>query len=407
MMKASERVEKFQESVTLKLNAEVTRMQEEGQEVINLTAGQLPFKPDFDFIKNIKQEANFLKSFQYSPVAGFKELRDKIQKWMEKERDISLGNMELIISSGAKHSISNVLCSIINPGDEVVIIAPYWVSYPAMIELYGGVTKVVKSDFYDYFCPDIIGVEQAITANTKAIIINSPNNPVGTVYKPEWMQKFAKLMSEYPNINLISDEIYKELNYYDPDPCYFYQFDESLLERTVIVSGISKVMASTGLRIGWALGPKEFIKKVSTLQGQTTSGANSLIQAALMQYNFDQLKTYLNPIKDHLRKNANILRNKLRENNLAHKWYQVDGAFYYLLDLKSLPIMDHFTAQDPDGDFATDACQKILSDCGVALVPGSDFGAPNTARLSLVLDNQVFESAIDKLITCVLKKKVN
>jgi aspartate aminotransferase len=406
-MKISDRVLNFQESVTLKLNAEVVKLQEAGQEVINLTAGQLPFKPDFEFIKNIKQEANFLKSFQYSPVAGFNELRLKIKTWMEKERRVSFENSDVIISSGAKHVISNVLCSLINPGDEVVVIAPYWVSYPAMIELYGGKVKVVKSDFYDHYCPDIDGIKAAINNNTKAIIINSPNNHVGTVYKAEWMDKLAALLENYPDISIISDEIYKELNYYDPEPSYFYQSIPSLLNRTIIISGISKVMASTGLRIGWAVGPKQFIKKVSVLQGQTTSGANSLIQLALMQYDFDSLQEYLNPIKNHLRKNANILRDKLREKKLSHKWYQVDGAFYYLLDLTNLPIMDYFEESEKGLDCAEKVCQKILSDCGVALVPGGDFGAPNTARLSLVANNEVFAKAIDLIIDCVLKKKVN
>lgn len=406
-MKVSERVLNFQESVTLKLNAEVVKMQEQGQKVINLTAGQLPFKPDHDFIKNVKQEANFLKSFQYSPVAGFPELRDKIKSWSSEQRRVSLNDKDVIISSGAKHVISNVLCSLINPGDEVIIIAPYWVSYPAMINLFGGVVKVVNSDFYDHYCPDIDGVKAAITNKTKAIIVNSPNNPVGTVYKNEWMNSFASLMKDHPNINLISDEIYKELNYYDPEPSYFYQSEPELLDRTIIISGISKIMASTGLRIGWAIGPKSFIKKVSTLQGQTTSGASSLVQLALLNYDFSLLDNYLDPIKNHLRKNANTLRDKLRENNLAHKWYQVDGAFYYLLDLRNLPIMDYFKSGDDLGDYAADVCQKILADAGVAMVPGSDFGAPNTARLSLVANNDVFSEAIQKIIECVLKKKVN
>jgi len=406
-MKASDRISNFRESVTLKMNAEVVKLQSMGQKVVNLTAGQLPFKPDFEFIKNIKQESNFLKSFQYSPVPGFPELREKVKKWMGDERRINFENSEVLISSGAKHVIANVLCGLINPGDEVIIIAPFWVSYPAMINLYGGVVKIVGSDFYNHYSPDVEDIKSAITDKTKAIIINSPNNPVGTVYKNEWMRDFGNLMISYPGISIISDEIYRELNYYDPGPTYFYQYDESLLERTVIISGISKVMASTGLRIGWALGPIDFIKKISTLQGQTTSGANSLIQRALLNYDFTQLEEYLAPIKNHLRKNANILRDKLRENNLSHKWYQVDGAFYYLLDLKNLPVMENFSHGEDQGDYATEICQKVLAEEGVALVPGSDFGAPNTARLSLVADNDVFSMAIDSLIKCLLKKKVN
>ena len=260
-MKISDRVSNFQESVTLKLNAEVVKMQEAGEDVINLTAGQLPFKPDFEFINSIKQEANFLKSFQYSPVPGFPKLREKIKDWSAKERNVSLDDFDTVVSNGAKQVISNVLCTMINPGDEVIIIAPYWVSYPSMIELYGGVTKVVESDFYDHFCPDIEGVKAAITDKTKAIIVNSPNNPVGIVYKPEWMKEFADLLGEHPNISVISDEIYRELNYYDPTPVYFYQYNESLLDRTIIISGISKIMASTAYVSVGRLDRKTSLKK--------------------------------------------------------------------------------------------------------------------------------------------------
>ena len=406
-MRPSDRVCNFKESVTLKLNAEVVKLQDAGSEVINLTAGQLPFKPDHSFIGNIKQEANFLKSFQYSPVPGFSELREKIKSWMTSERTINGENLDVIVSNGAKQVISNIFCSLINPGDEVIIIAPFWVSYPAMIELYGGKPVIVKSNFYDYFCPDVEAVRNAITDKTKAIVINSPNNPVGTVYNVDWMKDFCHMIKDFPKLSIISDEIYRELNYYDPAPSYYYQFDESLLERSIIISGISKIMAATGLRLGWALAPSGFIKKVSTLQGQTASGANSLMQQALMQYDFSNLKSFLDPIKAHLRKNANILRDKLREKNLSHKWYQVDGAFYYLLDFKNLPILDFFDNEDEGNDFATDVCQKVLRDCGVAMVPGSDFGAPNTGRISLVAENKIFEDAIGRLIDCLNTKKVN
>lgn len=407
-MEPSNRVSNFKESVTLKLNAEVVKLQEAGNEVINLTAGQLPFKPDHDFINNIKKEANFLKSFQYSPVPGFPELRSKILDWSAKERSIPSDNLEVVIANGAKQVLSNIFCGLINPGDEVIIIAPFWVSYPAMIELYGGKPVIIESDFYDYFCPDVDAIKSAITDKTKAIVINSPNNPVGTVYKVEWMKSFSKMIREFPQVNIVSDEIYKELNYYDPDPSYFYQFDEKLLERTVIVSGISKIMAATGLRLGWAIGPSSFIKKVSTLQGQIASGANSLIQQALAHYDFSALKTFLEPIKAHLRKNANTLRDKLREENLSHKWYQVDGAFYYLIDFKNLPIIEFFRKSEQDNeDYAPEICQKILTDVGVAVVPGSDFGAPNTGRISLVAEHVVFDRAVDLLINSLNQKQVN
>ena len=339
----SNRISDFSESVTLKLNAKANGLIQEGKNIYNLTAGQLPFRPDSIFTDALKKETNFIKSFQYSPVPGMKELREKVLKWSEKERDLDLAtSMDVLVSNGAKQVLSTILCSLINPGDEVAIIAPYWVSYPSMIKLYGGGVKVIETDFYEHFAPSMDAIRKSLTLTTKAIIINSPNNPVGHIYNEAWMIEFAKLMEEFPNTVIISDEIYRELNYYDPSPKYFYQFSKNLLDRTLIVGGISKVMAATGLRLGWCLGPKDFISSMSKLQGHTSSGANSLVQQALLNYNFDEIPEFLSPIKIHLRENSKLLREQLRESNLAHKWYQVSGAFYYLIDFTKSPILEQF-----------------------------------------------------------------
>ncbi len=402
-MLVSDRISNFSESVTLKLNAKAISLSQEGNKIYNLTAGQLPFRPDSVFTESIKKETNFIKSFQYSPVPGSKDLREKILKWSEKERDLDLASsMDVLISNGAKQVLSTILCSLINPGDEVVIISPYWVSYPPMIKLYGGVVKVVETDFYEHFSPSMDSIREALTSKTKAIIINSPNNPVGHIYDDNWMRDFSQLMQEFPNTIIVSDEIYRELNYYDPGPRYFYQFEKNLLDRTCIVGGISKVMASTGLRIGWCIAPKSFISSMSKLQGHISSGASSLAQQGLLNYDLDRIPEFLSPIKVHLRENSKLLREKLRESDFAHKWYQISGAFYYLIDFSKLPILEKFQSSPDDSkDYASDICDHILTTYGVAMVPGSDFGVKNAARISLVSERDVFSEAIDLILKAI------
>ena len=226
-MELSSRVKGMAESVTLKLNTKAMELTESGKQVYNLTAGQLPFRPPQSFIESIRSELDFLKSYQYSPVAGFLDLRKKIMEHIEETRGINFASLDepfdCVISNGAKHSISNILGTIIDPGDEVIIIAPYWISYPEMIKFCRGIPIVVTSSIFDVFSPSLHEIKKAISEKTKAIIINSPNNPAGVHYSDEWMKGFADLLMEYPHVNVISDEIYFEVCYYDPKPTYFYQ----------------------------------------------------------------------------------------------------------------------------------------------------------------------------------------
>src|SRR5210317_260111 len=184
----SSRAKEISESVTLKLNARATELADEGKKIYNLTAGKLLFKPDKRLVEQIANKINFLKSFQYSPVPGFPSLRKKVIKFIEESREISFDghDIDAIISNGGKHSLSIALSAIVDPGDEVIIIAPYWVSYPEMIKLYGGVPVVVNSSIFDNFEPSIDDIKKVISEKTRAIIINSPQNPSGTHYRPEW-----------------------------------------------------------------------------------------------------------------------------------------------------------------------------------------------------------------------------
>lgn len=399
-MKLSSRVETISESVTLKLNAKAIELAESGRLIYNLTAGQLPFRPYSGMVKSIVADTEELKSFQYAPVPGFPELRKKFLDKIEITRQVNLPeDFDCVISNGGKHSIFNILAALINPGDEVVLIAPYWVSYPEMIKLLGGTAKVVKTSMFDNFHPSMEALNEAITDKTRAIIINSPSNPSGTQYSGEWMQNFGAFMKDYPEIGIISDEIYFDLNYYDPAPTFFYQSHPELLPRTIICDGISKSLACTGLRIGYFVASKEITKAVTRFQGHTTSGANSLIQKALIDMDFDQIDNYLKPIKSHLRDNSEVLKETLRKSNLSHLWYQSVSAFYFLLDFSRAPVMEKFRKDENDtNDYAADICQDLLENFGVATVPSTDFGLPNSARISLVLEKEPFSKAMGKLV---------
>ena len=293
------------------------------------------------------------------------------------------------------YSISNIFSCLLEEGDEVVLLAPYWVSYPEMINLYGAKSVIVETEAFDVFIPSLDKIRESITDKTKLIVINSPNNPSGTHYSEEWMKGFAQIMKDFPNLYVLSDEIYYELYYYDPKPTYFYQYDSDLFARTIIVEGISKTLAATGLRIGFTIAPKELFKAMNKLQGQTTSGANSLVQRALSNFDFNHVTTFLAPIKKHLRDNAEVLGESFRKYDLAHMWYQPKSAFYYLLDFSNAPIKEKFKDLD---DASVEICEDLLENYGVALVPGAAFGCPNTARISLVSEREVFAEASDIIL---------
>lgn len=406
-MKASARVQKINESITLKLNSKAVALAKSGRTIYNLTAGQLPFRPHEDLIKGIISETKFLKSFQYSPVAGMAELRDKALNYFKESRGIEstaeVDNLSCIISNGAKHGLTNILAALLNPGDEVIVIAPYWLSYPQIIELWDGVMVTVVAGRHNGFIPLVEEIEEKITSKTKAILLNSPNNPTGIYYDKAWMKSFADLLEQHEEIAIISDEIYYDLNYFDPKPSCFYQLSPSLLSRTIVLDGVSKNLACTGLRIGYTFAPESFIKDLIRLQGQTTSSSNSLVQNGLGHLDSSHISEFLKPIKAHLRKNSAVLRDKMFEYGLGDSHYQTNGAFYFVFDLSRTPYFKSL-GKDSDEDLSVEICEAILEKTGVATVPLSDFGIKNATRLSLVLSEREIAQALDLFLKFLTKK---
>ena len=202
---------------------------------------------------------------------------------------------------------------------------------------------------------------------------------------------------------VVTDEVYSELAYFDPAPTFFYQHDKELLKQTIIINGISKSFASTGLRIGYCIADARLTKAMAKIQSQTTSGPNSLIQRALIDYDFSAQENYFDEVKEQLRNSAQFLGEAFRGANLAHCFYQTTSAFYYLLDFSRMPIYEKFK-DDKGSDFSYEIVEDILDATCVALVPGSDFGYPNSARMSLTLDQTPFEEAITKLVEHLSRK---
>jgi aspartate aminotransferase len=398
-MLLSSRVKGISDSITMKLNEKALQLTDEGKVIYNLSGGQLPIKPLAEFIEKIHHQLNFLKSYQYSPVAGFGNLRKKLMKHVLGTRGIQMETLEhthdVIISNGSKHSIYNALGALIDPGDEVILLAPYWVSYPEMVKFWGGIPTVVKSNVFDAFVPAVEDIQRVMTPRTKVIIVNSPNNPAGIHYSDNWMREFAQFLRNNPDLIVLSDEVYSDICYFDPKPTYFYQHDPSLMERTIIIHAISKTLASTGLRLGFALAPHSVVSAMSRIQGQTTSGPNSLIQRALMDFDMSYLNSFLEPVRYHVRQNAATVREKFREGNLGHCWYQSTSAFYFMIDFSRTPMFTRFAS---DGDHSYAIADELLNNEGITVVPGSDFGLPNTARIALVIEEVPFQEAMSKIV---------
>jgi len=404
-MLLSSRVKGLSYSITMKLNEKALNMTDEGKVIYNLSGGQLPIKPLPEFIEKIHHQLNFLKSYQYSPVAGFPNLRKKLIKYTTEVRSLPAEifdtDYDCIVSNGSKHTIYNALGALVDPGDEVVLLAPYWVSYPEMIKFWGGVPRVVKSNVFDAFVPGIDDIRRAMSPRTRAIIVNSPNNPAGVHYSESWMREFAAFLKEFPDVIVFSDEVYSDIYYFDPKPSYFYQVDHTLLSRTIIIQAISKSLASTGLRLGYAIGPADLINAMGKIQGQTTSGPNSLTQRALIDFDLRYVETFLGPVKRHIRQNADLLREKFRDGNLGHCWYQSTSAFYFMIDFSRTPMFARF---DGDKDNSYEIADELLQKEGITVVPGSDFGLPNTARIALVIEEVPFQEAISKIVRYLNRK---
>ncbi|MTK52831.1 pyridoxal phosphate-dependent aminotransferase [Paludibacter sp.] len=389
MNQLSARINALSPSETLAMSQKSAELKAQGFDVINLSVGE----PDFNTPDHIKAAAkkavddNF--SF-YSPVPGYLDLRQAISEKLEKENGLTYKPDQILCSNGAKQSVCNVVLSVVGPGDEVIIPAPYWVSYVEMVKLAEGVNVVVEASIDQDFKITPAQLEAAITPKTKAIILCSPSNPTGSVYTKEELKGLADVLAKYPQIVIISDEIYEHINYLGQHES-IAQF-ENVRERVVIVNGVSKGYAMTGWRLGWIAGPKWVVGAINKLQGQYTSGPCSIAQkAAVAAYKGDQ--SCVTEMRVAFQRRRDLIV-KLAKEVPGFKVNNPTGAFYIF------PDCSYYLGKSFNGnkiETAADLAMYLLDEAKVACVGGNAFGAPNCIRMSYATSDENIEKAMARI----------
>lgn len=390
MESISNRVNSLSPSATIAMNQKSRDLQAKGINVINLSVGE----PDFytpDHIKDAAKKAidgNF--SF-YPPVPGFPDLLKAVTEKFKRENNLDYTPQQIIVSCGAKHSLANAMMSLVDAGDEVIIPAPYWVSYLEQVKLCEGIPVVIEAKFENNFKISASQLESAITSKTKALLLCSPSNPSGAVYSKNELRALADVLVKHPQVMVISDEIYEHINFIGGHET-IAQF-EDMKERTVVINGVSKAYAMTGWRIGYMAGPAWLAKACDKLQGQTTTGATTISQkAAAAALSGDQSCVAEMNVAFKRRKELVV---KLVREIPDVKVYDPDGAFYVF------PKVNAYCGKSFNGSVintSTDLCLYLLEHAHIATVPGDAFGDPDCIRIS-------FATADEKLVEAMKRMK--
>ena len=388
----SERIRSLSESATLEMTRRSRQLKAQGKNVINLSIGE----PDFntpDNIKNAAKGAIDANHTHYTPVSGLPELRKAITNKLKRDNNLDFDYEQIVVSNGAKQSIANTVLCLINPGDEVIVSAPYWVSYPEIVKLAQGKMVKISTTIEQDFKVTPEQVEAAITPRTKVFIFSSPCNPTGSVYSKEELQRIAEVIAKHPNIYVISDEIYEYINYIGKHES-IAQFD-SVKDRVIVVNGVSKGYAMTGWRIGYIAAPLQIAKACDILQGQITSGASSISQLASLKAmqtdpgTSNELKEMITAFKE--RRDLVI---KLLEDIPGIKSNKPDGAFYVFPDISY--YFGKSNGQEKIGN-DRDFCFYLLNKALIAIVPGSAFGSPDCVRISYATSNDNLVDALNRM----------
>lgn len=385
----ADRVSWINESQTIAMAKAGRELKAKGFDVINLSFGEPDFNTPTHISNAAKQAIDDGYTF-YTPVPGYPELREAVVNKLKRDNDLDYSMNQVVVSTGAKHSIMNVVMAVVNPGEEVIIPTPYWVSYSEMIKLVQGVPVFIHADVSVDFKITPSQLEAAITPKTKAFLFSSPCNPTGTVYTKEELRALADVFVRHPGIVIISDEIYEYINFKGPHES-IAQFEE-LQNRVVVVNGVSKGFAMTGWRIGYIAAPKEIAEACEKLQGQFTSGACSIAQrAALAALNSPLTSTY--EMREAFRRRRELVLDLIGKIP-GIRINVPDGAFYVFPDVSSF-----FGKSHPGGTIhnANDLCLYILNTCYVALVPGEAFGNPDYLRLSYAASDDMLVEAINRI----------
>lgn len=385
----SNRINNLAVSQTLAMAAKARELKSQGKDVIGLSLGE----PDFntpDFIKEAAIKAIQDNYNSYTPVDGYVELKKAIINKFERDNKLNYNLSQIVVSTGAKQSLSNIAAAFINPGDEVILPCPYWVSYRDIIKLNGGIPIEVKTSISSDFKISGEDLEKAITSKTKMLWFSSPCNPSGSVYSKSELREVADVLLKHPEIYVVSDEIYEHINF-SGGHSSIAAFDD-MYDRTITVNGVSKAFAMTGWRIGYIGGPKWVARACNKMQGQVTSGANCIAQRAVITA-LQENPSKIHYMVDEFKERRDLILGLL-DNINGFKCNKPEGAFYVF------PDVSHYFGKTIDGvtiNNASDMSMFLLEKALVATVTGDAFGNSNCIRISYAASKEQLIEAVSRI----------
>ena len=395
MKKISDRLNRLSESATLAMARMSRELKAKGHDVIALSLGEPNFNTP-DFIKTAAKEAIDNNFSHYTPVAGLIELKEAISKKLKRDNGLDYSTEEIVTSTGAKQSIANVCLSLLDPGDEVLLPAPYWVSYYEIIKLAEGKPIVIPSNIQNDFKISASEIEKNISEKTKLLLFSTPCNPSGSVYDESELNEIADMLVKYPNIYIISDEIYELINFGTPH--FSLASIDKIKERVITVNGVSKGFAMTGWRVGYIAAPKWIADACTKIQGQVTSATCSIAQMATktaMETNPKKVKY----MQEAFEERRDLMLSLLKEIP-GIKTNTPKGAFYFFPD-----VSYYFGKKNIENviENSNDLCMYLLNDAHVAVVSGSAFGTPECIRISYAASEENIKEAIRRIKKSLLK----
>lgn len=395
MTKLADRITHLTESQTIAMAKLSRDLQDQGHDIISLSLGEPDFVTPSDICESAKKaiDDGFTK---YSPIAGFADLRKAISDKFKNENGLDYSADQIVVSTGAKQSIANAILSLVNPGEEVIVPSPYWVSYTQMIKLAEGIPVFVPSTVETDYKVTADQIRKAITPKSKLLIFSSPCNPSGTVFTRDELKAIAEVIAEYEDLYIISDEIYEHINFSGKHES-IAQFD-FIKDRVIIVNGVSKGYAMTGWRIGYIGAPKGIAAACDKMQGQFTSGTSSISQKAALAALKSGTGFYTQMRETYLRRRDLVV--KMLKEIKGLKVNLPMGAFYVFPD-----VSDFFGKTDGVTTIknATDLCMFLLKDAGVSMVTGEAFGDDNCVRLSYATSDDLLVTAISRVKVSLAK----
>lgn len=389
IMEYSKKYQQIAPSVTMAITAKAAELKASGVDVISFSAGE----PDFPTPKNICDVAQaYLEDghIQYTNAAGLPKLREAVAKKLLKDNGLLYESSEIVISNGAKHAIRNAVEAVTNPGDEIIVPSPYWVTYAELVKMSGGIPVIVETDEAEEFKVTAEKLKKYVTDKTKAILLNTPCNPTGAVYTKEELQRIADLAVERDFL-VISDEIYEKL-IYEGEHISIASLGEEIKERTIVINGLSKAYAMTGWRIGYTASDKKIAKIISSMQSHTTSNPNTLAQyAAIEALNGEQSVVHL--MKEEFQARRDLIVERIEALPLV-SCKKPKGAFYIMLNIKEVKGKKY---QDVLIDNSLTFSSLVLEHAKVALVPGAAFGVDDFVRISYATSREKIMEGMDRL----------